>query len=148
MKKLFIRQIIFSILYYLIGFLITWIVYKLSGTPYAHGPNLFHLVGLVVLLGGLVWLLKAIASLFTKDKQFGTLLVHTLVLGGIVISFILEISKDSDVDISDPESIITIHKDTVTNSASIVNGNGDTLYLKRGESVLIDKVGKDTSKLK
>lgn len=130
------------------GFFITWLVYKLSGTPYAHGPNLFQLVGLLVLLGGLVWLIKAIVSLFTNDKKIGTLLIHTLALGGIVISFILETSKESDTNISVPESIITISKDTSTNSASIVNGNGDTLYFEKSDSVLIDKVGNDTNKQK
>jgi hypothetical protein len=140
LKRPFIRQILSSSLYYFIGFFIVWLVYKLSGTPYAHGPNLFHLVGLLVLLGGIVWLIKAIASQFTKDKQVGALLIHTLVIGGFVTAFIFEISKESDIGITDPESILTINKDTSTNSASIVNGNGDT--------ILIDKVGTDTSKQK
>jgi len=65
-------------------------------------------------------------------------------LGGIAISFIAEISKESDIDSSDPESIITINKDTLTNSGFIVNGNGDTLYLKRGDSVLVNEIGTDT----
>ena len=148
MRKPLIRQIVISTLYYAIGFFITWLVYKLSGTPYAHGPNLFHLVGLIVLLGGIVWFIKAIVSLFTKNRQLGTLLVHTLVLGSIVFSFILEDSKESDTDISVPESIITISNDTSTLSASIVNGNGDTLYFKKGDSVRIDKIRNDTSKQK
>jgi hypothetical protein len=148
LKKPLIRQIVISTLYYAIGFFITWLVYKLSGTPYAHGPNLFHLVGLLVILGGIVWLIKAIVSLFTKNRQLGTLLIHTLVLGGIVLSFILEDSKESDIDISVPESIITISNDTSTRSATIVNGNGDTLYFKKGDSVRIDKVGDDTSRQK
>ena len=146
MKRPFIRQVLNSTLYYLIGFFITWLVYKLSGTPYAHGPNLFHIVGLLVLLGGLIWLIITIAGLFTKDKQLGTLLIHTLVIGGFVTSFLLELSKESESSITDPESIITINKDSSTNSASIVNGNGDTLFLKKGDTVLIDKVGTDTSK--
>ena len=145
MKKPLIRQIVISTLYYVIGFFITWLVYKLSGTPYAHGPNLFHLVGLLVLLGGIFWLIKAIVSLFAKNRQLGTLLIHTLVLGGIVLLFIHEDSKESDIDIRVPESIITISKDTLTRSASIVNGNGDTLYFNKGDSVRIDKVGDDTS---
>ena len=146
MKRPFIRQVLNSTLYYLIGFFITWLVYKLSGTPYPHGLNLFHLVGLLVLLGGLIWLIITIAGLFTKDKQLGTLLIHTLVIGGFVTSFIYEVSKESSSGITDPESIITINKDSSTNSASIVNGNGDTLYLQQSDTVLIDKVGTDTSK--
>jgi len=146
LKRPFIRQILNSTLYYLIGFFITWLVYKLSGIPYAHGLNFYHLVGLLVLLGGLIWLIITIAGLFTKDKQLGTLLIHTLVIGGFVTSFIFENSKESESGITDPESIITIYKDSSTNSASIVNGNGDTLYLKKGDTVLIDKFGTDTSK--
>ena len=148
MKKPLIRQIVISTLYYVIGFFITWLVYKLSGTPYAHGPNLFHLVGLLVLLGGIVWLIKAIVSLFTKNRHLGTLLIHTLVLGSIVLLFILEDSKESDIVIRVPESILTISKDTSKRSASIVNGNGDTLYFNKGDSVKVDKVGDDFSRQK
>lgn len=148
MKKPLIRQIVISTLYYAIGFFITLLVYKLSGTPYAHGPNLFHLVGLLVILGGIVWFIKAIVSLFTKNRELGTLLIHTIVLGGIFLSFILEDSKESDIDISVPESIITINNDTSTRSASIVNGNGDTLYFKKGDSVRINYVEDDTSRQK
>ena len=83
--------------------------------------------------------------MFAKNRQLGTLLIHTLVLGGIVLLFIHEDSKESDIDIRVPESIITISKDTLTRSASIVNGNGDTLYFNKGDSVRIDKVGDDTS---
>lgn len=70
-----------------------------------------------------------------------------LIIGGIVISLMFDISKESDIDISESESLITINKDTSTNSGSIVNGKGDTLYLIRNDSVLIDKVGKDTTKI-
>lgn len=69
-------------------------------------------------------------------------------LGSIVLLFILEDSKESDIVIRVPESILTISKDTSKRSASIVNGNGDTLYFNKGDSVKVDKVGDDSSRQK
>lgn len=147
MKRHFVRQIVKATLYYIIGFFITWLVYKLSGTPYAHGLNPFHLVGLLVLLGGFIWAITAIASIFTANKQIGTLLIHTIVIGGLITTFILEIRSEFELnETTNPESIITINTDSITNSSSIINEKGDTLLLKKGDTTLIDKLGVDPNK--
>ena len=45
---------------------------------------------------------------------------------------------------TEPADIITINKDSTTKTSSIVNGNGDTLFSLKGDSVLIDKIKSDT----
>lgn len=113
----------------------------LSGTPYAHGLNLFHLVGFFVLAGGLVWSLKAIASLHKREGHGGALIVHTIIIGGFLLMFLYELNKESDLDYKPrPEDVITIYKDTVNNSSSIINGVGDTLYFQRNDSTLVNKI--------
>lgn len=71
MKKPFTRQIIQATLYYAIGCFVTWLVYVLSGTPYPHGLNAYHLIGLLVIAGGIVWTLKAVGSTLMGKNELG-----------------------------------------------------------------------------
>jgi hypothetical protein len=146
MKKLIVKHLLKAVLYYLIGFFITWLVYKLSGTPYAHGPNLYHLVGLLVLFIGLVLAILAITSLNKKQGHVGALLIHILVIGGFILRFMHEVNKESTVGVTTkPEDILTINKDTVNKTGSLINGAGDTIFYIKNDSVLIDKINADST---
>jgi hypothetical protein len=149
LQKPTLRHAFYAIAYYLLGFLLTCIIYKLSGTPYPHGPNLFHIVGFLVLLGGVVWLITCFATLYKKQGHIGALIVHLLVFGGIALSIAYEINREPDLDTDigpKQEDTFTIYKDTLSNQFSIVDGKGDTLYLKSNDSTVIDKLRMDTIK--
>jgi hypothetical protein len=146
MKKPIVIHSLKAVAYYVVGFFITWLVYKLSGTPYAHGPNLYHLVGLLVLFIGLVLGVLAIASLNKKKGHIGALLIHVLVIGGFVLWLAYEVNKESTVDVTTkPEDILTINKDTVNKTGSLINGAGDTIFYIKNDSVLIDKIKSDST---
>jgi hypothetical protein len=146
MKKLIVLHSLKALAYYLIGFFITWLVYKLSGTPYAHRPNLYHLVGLLVLFIGLVLSVLAIASLSKKQGHIGALLIHILVIGGSILRFVFEVNRESTVNVTTkPEDILTINKDTVNKTGSLINGAGDTMFYIKNDSVLIDRINTDST---
>jgi hypothetical protein len=146
MKKPIVIHSLKAVVYYLIGFFITWLVYKLSGTPYAHGPNLYHLVGLLILFIGLVLAVLTITSLNKKQGHIGALLIHILVIGGFILRFVYEISKESTVGVATkPEDILTINKDTVNKTGSLINGVGDTIFYIKNDSVLIDRINADST---
>lgn len=77
--------------------------------------------------------------------NFGMFAVHVVVTITVVLYVFIDIrSEDVTEYKTDPGDIITINKDQATNTSSIVNGNGDTLYSMKGDSVLIDKTKGDT----
>jgi hypothetical protein len=146
MEKPIVIHSLRAVVYYLIGFSITWLVYKLSGTTYAHGPNLYHLVGLLVLFIGLVLAIVAITSLNKKQGHIGALLIHVLVIGGFIVMFVYKVNKESTADtLTKPEDILTINKDTSNNSGSVINGAGDTLFYEKNDSIFINKINDSTN---
>jgi hypothetical protein len=146
MEKPIVIHSLRAVVYYLIGFSITWLVYKLSSTPYAHGPNLYHLVGLLVLFIGLILAVLAITSLNKKQGHIGALLIHVLVIGGFILRFVYEVNKESTVDVTTKsEDILTINKDTINKTGSVINGAGDTIFYTKNDSVLIDRINADST---
>lgn len=76
--------------------------------------------------------------------NLGILLVHSIVLGSIILSFLFENLKESkESSIQPKESLLTISKDTLNNSFSAINENGETLYLKSNDSVFINKIDQE-----
>ena len=96
-----------------------------------------------MLLGGVIWIVYCLIRLLYNgyDKiNLGSLIVNLIVISGAVIYFSIEINKETGAEtITNKEDIITIYKDSSTNSAMVVNGLGDTLILKVGDSTIIDK---------
>jgi hypothetical protein len=73
--------------------------------------------------------------------NLASLLVNIIILSASIISFAIVINKKTGTEtITNKEDIITIYKDSGSKSASVVNGLGDTLLLKAGDSVIIDKI--------
>ena len=81
-----------------------------------------------------------------KSKvNFGILTIHITTIFAVVIFISISIATDDVTETkTDPKSIITINKNDKSNEASIVDGNGDTLFLKKGNKILIDKIPKDS----
>lgn len=80
--------------------------------------------------------------MFNKhDKEsLGSLIVNVAVVASVVTYFLFEINKEAISETTDNKAdIITINQDTSTNNSSIVDGLGDTILLKVGDSTIIDK---------
>lgn len=142
MKNKFLLGFLKGILYYAIGFIIAWFTFLIFGWGYIHTPGLHHIVGFLFLIGGIGWTIYYLAVLLTGLKSkinFGILTAHVVTILSVILYFIVSISTDEVTNTkTDPKDIITIIKDEKTNEASIVNGYGDTLYSKKGDSIFID----------
>ena len=130
--------------YYAIGLLTAWLTYTIFGWNYRHAPGLHHIVAFLFLLGGAGWTLYYFILTLTglKSKvKFGIFTVHIVIILAVVLYLVIDIRSEDVTEFkTDPADIITINKDTATKTSSIVNGDGDTLYSVKGDSVLIDKI--------
>ena len=130
-------------IYYAIAFTLTWLTYHIWGHAYIHGPGLHHLIAFLALIGGAIWTLRGLFRLiFHKhDKEnLGSLIINVVVVASVVTYFLIEINKENVAGTTDNKAdIITINRDTRTNSSSMVDGLGDTILLKVGDSTIIDK---------
>jgi len=148
LKTNFTKGLLKGLAYYAIGFVTAWLTYSIFGWNYKHAPGLHHIVALLFLLGGAGWTLYYFVLILTGLKSkvnFGVFAVHIVIILTVVLYLVIDIrSEDVTEYKTDPADIITINKDTATKTSSIVNGNGDTLYSLKGDSVLIDKIRSDT----
>jgi hypothetical protein len=130
-------------IYYAIAFFLSWLTYQIWGHAYIHGPGLHHLIAFLALIGGAIWILRGLFRLiFNKhDKEnLGTLIVNVVVVASVVTYFLIEINKETVAEtITNKHDIITIQQDSGTKSSSIIDGLGDTILLKVGDSTIIDK---------
>ena len=138
-----------GLLYYAIGLVAAWLTYIIFGWEYAHGPGLHHIVAVLFLLSGAVWTVYYFILILTgliSKVNFGLFAVHVVMLLTVVLYVVIGIrSEEMSEYKSNPEDIITINRDTATKTASVVNGYGDTVFLMRKDSVLIDRVKSDTA---
>jgi hypothetical protein len=149
LKTNFIKGIFKGLLYYAIGFILAWLTYLIFGWEYKHAPGLHHIIGILFLLGGAGWTLYNFVLLMTGLKSkvnFGILTIHITTIFAVVLFIAISISTDDVTETkTDPKSIITINKNDRSNEASIVDGNGDTLFSKKGDTILIDNIPKDST---
>jgi hypothetical protein len=139
-KKGFTR----TIKYYAIGFALVYLSYLAFGHQYIHGPGLHHIVGLFILLGGAGWIVYNIIRLIYNkgDKgNVGSLIMNIVVISGVTIYLTVDANKNTGAatvtNKADMKTII-YNKDSNANSVSVINGLGDTLFSKVGDSILID----------
>lgn len=148
MKTNFTKGLLKGLAYYAIGFLTVWLTYTIFGWNYRHAPGLHHIVALLFLLGGAGWTLYyfVLTLIGLKSKvNFGVFTVHIVTILTVVLYLVIDIRSENVTEYkTEPADIITINKDSTTKTSSIVNGNGDTLYSLKGDSVLIDKIKSDT----
>ena len=137
------RQIIEPAGFYIAGFLLSWIVFKLTAHPYAHGLDWYSLIALLVFFAGGVWLLKTIVQLLSGQKLYWTLMVHVLVIGGLTLSLIFEMnSSENETELSNQSVTISSNPDDTT--SVVQNEKGDTLYFQKDGTTIIDKVTHST----
>jgi len=124
-------------MYYVVACLITFITSCVFNSNYAHGPALYHIVGFIFIIGGLIQLVFAFASLFSEQKAWGKVVVHMAILTSIVVWFSISISREDTPQVSLEHEEITITQDSVV---PIIRNGTDTLYARRGDSIIVDKL--------
>ena len=143
MKNIILKGIIKGLLYYGVGFLLAWVCYLIFGWEYIHAPGLHHLIGFLFLVGGLVFCLYYLILIVTRQREkvnYGFFLVHLTTLSSIIAYMIYSIySVDKVESQTNPKNILTITKSDSLGNSSIIDGSGDTLYLRNDDTILIDK---------
>lgn len=143
MTTTFLKGVKKPFIYYTTGFGLAYLSYFIFGHQYSHGPGLHHLIAFFVLFGGLLWgaynFVRIIGN--RKDRtNLASLLINLFVVISVLIYLIILDNSKSGEDASpNKEDIITIYRDSSTKSSTVVNGLGDTLLFKVGDSVIIDK---------
>lgn len=131
-------------LYYAIAAITSWISYLIFGWSYKHGPAVYHLVLFLFLLGGLSWTIYYAALFLVGPRNkinYGILTIHLIILLIVLVSLILMIysSDETDNTTTNPKDIITITKNDTTKDIITIDGNGDTVYLQKEDSVYLNK---------
>lgn len=143
MTTAFSKGLIRAIVYYAVAFSLTWLTYLIFGHSYIHGPGLHHLIGFLAWVGGAIWIVIGLIRLLLNRhdrRNLGSLIVNVVAISSIVICFVIDINLEEVAEApSNKADIITINRDTNMNSSSIVDGLGDTILLKVGDSTIIDK---------
>jgi len=144
LKSNFIYGIGKGFLYYVLGVTLTWLTYVIFGWHYMHAPGLFHIVAFLFFLGGIFWAFYYFVLLLIGNKSkvnFGVLTIHIIVILSVIIIFYVGVKKIQEVDVleydADKAATMMINKDTTL----VLNVNGDTLYFKKGDSILIKASG-------
>jgi hypothetical protein len=143
LAKQFSKGLIKAAIYYLVAVLVTWLTYKVWGHDYIHGPGLHHIVGFLALVGGVFWIVAGAAELFLNrqnKRNIGTLTVNVVVIASVVTYFMISFNEETGSSIQENKAdMLTITVDSVTNSISAVDGLGDTVMHKVGDSTLVNK---------
>ncbi len=77
-------------LYYAIGFILIWLVDLTLGRQYIHGPGLQDVIGILLIMGGGVWLVTDGIKLLAISKDKATVssfLCHLLIVGSCLAYF-------------------------------------------------------------
>jgi len=132
-----------TLAYYLGGFILARVTYLIFGWEYIHAPGLHHVIGFLFLLGGAAWLIYSIWLLLVGKKErinYGAVTVHLIAIIAVVGFIAFTVKQENKKSIqTDPSEILII--DTKSPDKSIItNGTGDTVYFKKRDSVLIDKI--------
>jgi membrane-bound ClpP family serine protease len=129
-------------LYYAVGFSIAGLAHLIIGQGYIHGPGVIHVIGFLVILGGAFLLIRNLIHYYTgriDELNFGSIVMHLLIIGGFTLFIGIMIYKvknpDSTIEAKSNFRIINSNGDT----SLVLNEFGDTLFLKIGDSVLLDK---------
>jgi hypothetical protein len=136
---------IFTISYYLIGLISSYIVYLIFGWEYIHAPGFHHLTFLLFIIGGIVWSIIDIIQLFRKKGSFykESIIVHLVLFTGLIlwflVAFIMVENPKQEPNNGNGNSVTLINsKDT----SLLINEMNDTIYLEIKDSVYIDKMKK------
>ncbi len=81
---------VFTVFYYLLGLIVSWIVLLIFGWEYAHAPGLHHFTFLLFLISGFLWSIIDIIQLSRRKGSFykESLIVHLLLFAGFIIWFL------------------------------------------------------------
>lgn len=133
-----------GLLYYAIAAIVSWVSYLIYGWSYKHAPAVYHFVLFLFLLGGLAWTIYY-AALFLAGSRtkinYGILIIHLIILLTVSASLIMMIysSDETDIKTTNPKDAITIIKNDTAKQIILKDGNGDTVYLQKKDSVYLNK---------
>lgn len=139
------KGLIYTVAYYLIGLLISYIVYLIFGWEYIHVPGIHHLTFVLFLIGGLIWGVINIILIFKRKKQFykESLVVHSIIFGGLIIWILIAFrivgTPEQNFEKENNSSMTLINKN---DTSLLINGMNDTIYFKIKDSIYIDKLNK------
>lgn len=72
--------------------------------------------------------------------SYGFFLIHLITLSGVSTYMLYSIYSVDKVEFqTNPKDILTITKSDSLGNSSIINGSGDTLFLRNDDTILIDK---------
>ncbi len=139
MKRPFAKGMIIVMSYYIIGFFIAYLTSFIPGANYGHGPGLHHLVGFLVLCGGVIWLLYSLVRVLIKRHDHlnvASLILHFIVIGGIILSLSNLFNKETeDNGLMQEAEIKTVFYDSSFNKRGVINSAGDTTIITRSDSI-------------
>jgi hypothetical protein len=142
------KGVLNRLLFYGGGFILAYTVYLIFGWDYIHAPGFHHIIGLLFLVGGVVFLLRDLVFLVAgkRDKvDFGFLLINGIILASILVYLFIEANGNNVTETKqDAKDIITITTRDSSGFSSLIDGNEDTLYLRNDVSVLIDTTSKES----
>src|SRR5687767_13299178 len=126
------KGIIYTVIYYLIGALITGIVYTIFGQGYAHAPGPHYMVIFFTLVGGVLWTMGSTYKFFFHDKSNvakGIIVSNLFVIVCSIafIYYIINSDNDSSYNLNGPAENIQAdrHGDT-----TIIHHNGNIIYIR------------------
>lgn len=93
--------------------------------------------------------LVLLLSGYKAKVNFGVLTIHIVVIFSVILLVWIDRSISDVAEYkTNPADILTISQDVLKNTSSIVDGKGDTLYSKKGDSILINKLTTDTNNIR
>lgn len=123
--------------YYVAGLVLACTSYLIVGYEYAHAPGLHHILVFLTFVGGLVWMIAAIAryaSGYRSKSLKGMILTTTFMSVGFALLMLYLI------DGSKHDGLIDVDRLTIDESGdtTTLRYNGSPVYIKVKDSVLIN----------
>lgn len=75
-----------SLVFYIFGFLASWITYLLVGQPYIHGPGLHHIIGLATIILGFLWGLACLLLFQLRGRKVSYLWIFLCTTSVFVVT--------------------------------------------------------------
>jgi hypothetical protein len=134
-------------MFYGIGTIIALVAYGLFGGGYAHAPGLHHLIILLMLVVGTIWLISNLFHIIRRSERFhqGNMIVHLIIAVAFISYLKYEEYKNADRKVDErtfDRNVLTITSYGDTLEARHV---GNPVYLKIKDSVYYNFI--DSTKL-
>ena len=136
------RGFIYTIIYYLIGLLTSYIVYLIFGWTYIHSPGFHHLTFIFFLIGSIIWSMANIITLIKRKSRFHkeSLFVHSIVFGVITIMILIVLNSEPQTKKTNNSRLNSITMTNKRDTSLLISDRNDTIYFKIKDSIYIDRM--------